>query len=171
MFLVSSPVRAADPHAVVVLNMGRIMTDADAVKSVNQQTAKLQDIDREQIKKIEAGLRKERTKLHQQKTILPKAQYEKKVATFNKKKQDTRKKFQQQAKRLRAAKSNALGKIRKAITPIVTKIVNERKVNMVIAKAEVLFAKKELNITDTVLAQLNSTLKTVKVDVKKSIIE
>ena len=86
-------------------------------------------------------------------TMKPDAQKkeQEKIMKMQKKLQEDQAKLQEDAN---AAQSNAVGDILKKIEGIVNKLAENKKLDLIVAKASLAYNKKELEVTDDVVKQL-----------------
>ena len=74
-------------------------------------------------------------------------------------------KAQDRSHQLDRSLNTAIGKIQESIIPIVQRLTKEMGFNVVVDKTQVLFARRNLDITERVLRELDATLP--RVDVPK----
>lgn len=152
------------PAAVIaVLDFQLVMRESAAAKDISRQIKAYRQRYQSEIKQQEDILRNEERKLKQQRTILTPQSFEKKRQEFEQKVIAVQRKVQDRSRQLDRALNLALSKVQKAMLPIITELTQKEGFNLVVDKSQVLFAKKNLEITKIVLAVLNKTLPTVKV--------
>ena len=70
---------------------------------------------------------------------------------------------QKRRQQLEQVSTEAVSKVERALFEVLTKIAEERGLNVVLPTSQVLFFSRQIDLTDEVLAQLNATLSEVPV--------
>lgn len=150
-----------------IIDIQRILEESKAAKSAKNQVSKLKKkytneaksgIDR--LKKEEKALKK------QQKALSPEA-FAKKVQSFQQKYQDGKKEAFKKGKIVEAAYAKTLGLIKDNVVKIVAEIAEERKIDLILSKGQILYSRNGVEITDEIIERLNKKLKTVTINVQK----
>tara|TARA_B100000768_G_C11017780_1_gene264813 strand:+ start:166 stop:480 length:315 start_codon:yes stop_codon:yes gene_type:complete len=101
--------------------------------------------------------------LQQKKNILDQAEYKKKIIIFKNEvtthKQKQNKFFQELSNKKLAATQNMLNQI----NVILAKYSEEKKLQLIIQKKNIIIGKKELDITDDILKIVNQNMKKIKI--------
>jgi Skp family chaperone for outer membrane proteins len=152
------------PRAVVaVLDFQLVMRESAAAKDISRQINAYRQRYRNEIKAQEDTLRNEERKLKQQRAILTPQSFEQKRQEFERRVIAVQRSVQDRTRQLDRALNLALNKVQKAMLPIIAKLTENEGFNVVVDKSQVLFAKKSLDITKIVIAELNKSLPTLKV--------
>ncbi|MBL4739509.1 MAG: OmpH family outer membrane protein [Sneathiella sp.] len=154
---------AQSSQTVALLDLGKVLADSLAMKSVNLQVKEMEQKLRAEGVEGKNRLKQEQEELTQQRVILSPAIFDQKKKAFNAKASEFRKKMQSMLKQIALSRSAAVNKIEKKMEPIVSKIAKSVGATMIIEKKQILFGEKSLEITQQVISELNATLKDVPV--------
>jgi outer membrane protein len=165
MYVSLSPAFAAG-GTIATVNIQQIMHDSTAAKSVKEQLEAKQKAFQAQMSKKEEELQKEDQDLAKERAVLSPDAFDKKLKEFKEKATAAQKEVQAKRAELDNAFSTALLSIQKAISDIVSSVAKEKGYSVVIPASELLYVDQGLDITQTVLAKLNSTLPKVTVSFK-----
>ena len=69
-------------------------------------------------------------------------------------------------KKFEIAFEKATNRIQKALVDVLSVIANEKDLNLVLAKNQVLLVGKDIDLTDNAIKQLNKVLSSVKLELK-----
>lgn len=152
--------------AIAVVDIQKIMKDADAAKSINDQIEKKRSEYQKQISKQEDGLKKEHDDINKQQAVLAKDALENKMKDFNNKVASVQKDIQEKRVSLDEAFSNALGEVQNSLYNIIEEMSKEKQFVMAIPSSQILYAKDDMDITDEVLKRLNKKLPKVELKVQ-----
>jgi Skp family chaperone for outer membrane proteins len=164
------PALAQEPASLIastrtaVVNIQMIMRDATAAKSVRDQLEAKQKAYQAEIAKKEEALQKEDQELGKQRATLAKDVFETKVKALREKATTTQKEVASKKATLDSAFESALGQIQKAVSDIITEMAKEKGFVVALPSSQILYADSSLDISQEVLAKLNSKLP--KIDVK-----
>lgn len=150
-------------NAVAVVNVAKIMRDSKAAVSVRNQLQTKQKSFQSDLDAKEKSLLAEDQALVKQKDSTDKAAFEKKVKDFRDKAASEQKAVQVKKAALDKSFATALEDIQKNVLDIVKAVAAEKKLNLVVSSAQVLYSDASLDITDEVLKRLDSKLPTVSV--------
>lgn len=149
---------------VGVVNVGKIMQASKAATSVRTQLQTKQKSFQADLDAKEKELFTEDQALAKlSKETTDKAGFEKKVKDFRAKAATEQRAIQSKKAQLDKAFAAALEDIQKNMNDIVKQVAAEKKLNVVLASSQVLYADAPLDITDEVLSRLDSKLPSVTV--------
>jgi outer membrane protein len=159
--------QALPAPAIVVVDMTQIMRDAKAAKQVQAQVQNEMNDYSKEVAKREDDLKTLRDALERQRTVLtPEA--------FNAKSQEYQERYTAldrdvQAKRqaMQQSYSEAMTKIESVALQIIADVAKERKANMVVAKAALLYLADGIDVTAEVTHRLDDKLPTLVVSPPK----
>lgn len=165
VFSATAPGRAQGiPKAVVaVLDYQLLMRESAAAQDIRRQIQAYRQSYQSGISAEEDALRQEEQALKQQRTILTPEAFDAKRQAFERKVIDVQRSVQDRTRQLDRAFNTAMGEVQKAVVPIVTELTEEMGFNVVVDKSQVLFAKKALDITTQVMAELDKRVPSVEV--------
>ncbi len=163
----SLPLLAAPAFADMttgVVNVAKILHDSKAATSVrNQMQAKQKALQSEVSDKAKELHAEDQSLVKQKDTTTDKAAFDKKVKDFQDKAGKEEREVQDQKVALDKAFAGALEDIQKNVLDITKQVAAEKKLNLVVSSAQVLYADPSLDITDEVLKRLDAKLPTVAV--------
>ena len=161
--LSASAQQALPTPAVVVVDMTQIMRDAKAAKDVQAQIETEMNAYSSQVSQQENGLKTLRDDLERQRTVLApdvfntkSQEYQQRYAALDRDVQTKRQEMQQ-------SYSEAMTKVESAALQIVADVAKERKANMVVAKAALLYMDDALDVTPEVTRRLDEKLPSMAV--------
>jgi Skp family chaperone for outer membrane proteins len=161
--LLIAPVASQASNDIAVLNLQRIMRDSLAAKSLRDKLeSKQASFKQEMITKEQSLQEKERT-LAQQKAVIAPGEFEKKVKAFRVEATQAQREVQEKKAKLDKAFAEALEEVQVAIKSIVKDMAKEQQFKAVFPTSQLLYVDPAMDITEPVLAKLNSKLPTLKV--------
>lgn len=148
---------------VGVVNIAKILKDSKAATSVRSQLQAKQKSFQAELDAKEKSLFAEDQALVKQKDSTDKAAFEKKVKDFREKAATEQRAVQGKKAALDKSFAVALEEIQKNVLDIVKQVAAEKKLNLIVSSAQVLYGDESLDITGEVLKRLDSKLPTVAV--------
>ncbi len=150
--------------AVVVVDMTQIMRELKAAKDIQAQVQKEMDSYSKEVSLKENDLKVLRDELERQRTVLApevfsarSQDYQQRYAALDREVQVKRQEMQQ-------SYSDAMTKVEGAALQIVADVAKERKANMVVAKAALLYMDDGLDVTAEVTRRLDEKVPTMAVN-------
>ena len=148
-----------------VVDMKRILGQSTAYQSIVEQFEEIRRKHRNTFTKQEDVIRDEESKLLKQKNVLSKEVYAEKVKSLNKKINELKSKQSMDAQKFESDFEKSTNKIQGALVDVLSSIANKKKLDLVLAKSQVLLVGKEIDITDQAIQELNKVLP--KISLKK----
>ena len=145
--------------------MKRILGQSTAYQSIVEQFEEIRRKHRNTFTKQEDVIRDEESKLLKQKNVLSKEVYAEKVKSLNKKINELKSKQSTDAQKFESDFEKSTNKIQGALVDVLSSIANKKKLDLVLAKSQVLLVGKEIDITDQAIQELNKVLP--KISLKK----
>lgn len=158
----------AEDTKIAVVDVQQIVRNSLAAKDIAAQMEKKRLSYQSEITKQEEDLKKKDQDLSKQRGVLAPDAFDQKVKEFKTQAAEVQRNVQQRRSELDHAYSNALGVIQKSVYDIISKLSEERGFAIAIPTSQILFAKKDLDISDEVLKRLNAQLPKVSVTVEKA---
>lgn len=149
--------------SVGVVNVAKIMKDSKAASSVRSQLQAKQKSFQAELDAKEKALYAEDQSLAKEQGKTDKAAFEKKVKDFREKASKEQHDVQDKKAQLDKAVTAALEDVQKNVLDITKQIAAEKKMNIVLSAAQVLYSDDTLDITDEVLKRLDAKLPNVTV--------
>jgi len=158
---------AVPPPVIVVVDMTQIMRDAKAAKDVQSQVETAMNAYSKVVSQREIELKNLRDELERQRTVLA-------PDVFNVRSQDYQQRYagldhDVQAKRqaMQGSYSEAMTKIENVALQIIADVAKERKANLVVAKAALLYMNDGVDVTADVTQRLDAKVPTMAVNLPK----
>lgn len=156
--------QALPTPVAVVVDMTQIMRNAKAAKDIQAQVEKEMNAYRAQVQTREDELHKLQDGLERQRTVLA-------PEVFNARSQDYQQRYaaldsdvQAKQRAMQQAYGEAMTKVENAALQIVAQVAKERKANMVLAKAALLYMDDSLDVTAEVTRRLDETMPSMVVN-------
>jgi outer membrane protein len=155
---------APPPPVIVVVDMTQIMRDAKAAKAVQGQVEAAMNAYSKVVSQRENDLKNLRDELERQRTALA-------SDVFNVRSQDYQQRYaaldhdvQTKRQAMQANYSEAMTKIENVALQIIADVAKERKANLVIAKAALLYMSESIDVTADVTQRLDAKVPTMVVN-------
>lgn len=150
-------------NGVVTIDMLRIERDAAASKSIRSQLEKYHTADQQEITKQENDLRKLEQELGQQRALISPEAFAERRRQFEQKVNNLQRDAQSRKREFDKVQVNASRTIETTLRQVIEQLVTERKLVLVLSKAQTMYAAPDLEITNEVLKRLDAKLPSVKV--------
>ncbi len=154
---------AAAAVKIAVLDDQKILQTSAAAKSIDAQLKDRRDGIEKQLADLRKKLDSAKHKLETDKDKVKPEEFSKEVTSYQNDYMSAQKFADSKRQELELAANTALGQMRAAITKIVTDMAQKNGYTLVLTRQNVVLADASMDITDTVLAQLDKTLTTVPV--------
>ncbi len=148
-----------------VVNTQKIMSDSLAAKSIQTQLEKQRKIFQDEFSKLERELVDKEKSLVDLRGKISAEEFEKKGQEYKDEVLRIQKLEQQRKQALEQAVGVALNELRGKVFEIVNDIAEKEQYEMVVGNQNVMWSKKEMDITDAVMARLDKSLKQVDLKV------
>ena len=156
----------ADKIAIAVVDIQSLLKDSKAAQSVESQLTPIRKNFQTEVDKEEKGLRAAEKKIMDEKPNLSEEELKEKAQGFQKKVAASQKKIQERKNKLDKAVATAIGKLRSEIVKVVAEIGDQKNLDLVLARTDVVIVAKNLDITSEVLERINKDLPTVAVTIE-----
>ncbi len=164
VFLVASP--AYSQVSIAVVDVDAILSESKAAKSIKSQVKKKREGFIDNVKKEEGKLRKEQKAIEAKRDSMSKEELVKKAQEFEKGRLSARKSIEEQKSKLDKAYTKSMNMLTKVIFEVCQEIANERKIDLIITKQNIIVGSLSLDITKEVMARMNKKLPNITLDVK-----
>ena len=149
---------------VGVVDMRKILNESTAYQGVVEQFEDIRRKQRNRMTKKEDELRDEENNLFKQKNIISKEAYSKKLKDLTNKVNLLKKKTNEEIKKYEITFEKATMKIQSSLVDVLAKIANDKQLDLVLAKDQVLLVGKDIDLTDESIGKLNEILPKLKFD-------
>ncbi len=149
---------------VGVVDMRKILNESTAYQGVVEQFEDIRRKQRNRMTKKEDELRDEESNLFKQKNIISKEAYSKKLKDLTNKVNLLKKETNDEIKKYEISFEKATMKIQSSLVDVLAKIANDKQLDLVLAKDQVLLVGKDIDLTDESIGKLNEILPKLKFD-------
>lgn len=146
------------PPVIIIVDVQQILRDSLVAKNVQAEMTRRTDRYTKEVSSQENELRRTQDELEQQRTVLS-------VDAFNAKMRDFQQRYdaldhgvQVTRQALQQSFNDAMTKVENAALQIISDIAAERKANLVVTKAAVLFTAPGLDVTQEVIRRLDAKM-------------
>lgn len=153
------------PAVVGIVDVQRILNEASAARNIREQVEKFRTAYLAELTLEETRLRGEEQELSRQRSILSADALAERERAFRTRVAEVQQRAQTISRRLENTFGKAMNQVRQAMLPIFADLTRERGINIIVAKSQILFAVRMLEITDEVLLRLDAALPEVAVAV------
>ncbi len=147
-----------------VVDMKKILAQSKAYQSLVDQFEDVRRKHRNTFTKQEDIIRDEESELLKQKNILSKEAYAEKVKTLGKKINELKSRQAKDAQKFELSFEKSTNKIQGALVDVLSIIANKKKLNLVLAKSQVILVGKDIDLTDDAVSELNKVLPKITLD-------
>ena len=151
------------PPRIIVVDFQLVLRESQAVASIEAQIAGLRDQFQIEFASIEEQLRDAETQLGEERLRLSAEEFRDRRRQFEQQVADAQIAAQQRRNALDQATESAMGVVRATLLEVVAEIANERAVQLVLSKPQVILVDRSLDVTDEALSRLDQRLASVDV--------
>lgn len=161
--LAAPPVAAQEIPApvIIIVDVQQILRDSLVAKNVQAQMTQRTDAYTKEVSDQENELRRTQDELERQRTVLSPDAFNAKMRDFQQRYDALDHGVQATRQGLQQAYNDAMTKVENTALQIISDIAVERKANLVVTKAAVLFTAEGLDITQEVIRRLDEKLPSV----------
>jgi len=161
--LASTPLTAQEiaPPVIVIVDVQEILRDSLVAKNVQAQMTQRTDRYTKEVSDQENELRRTQDELERQRTVLSPDAFNAKMRDFQQRYDALDHGVQATRQALQQSYNDAMTKVENTALQIISDIAGERKANLVVTKAAVLFTAEGLDITQEVIRRLDEKLPSV----------
>jgi outer membrane protein len=152
------------PPAVVVVDMTQIMRDSKAAKDIQAQVQKEMDSYSREVSLKENDLKVLQDDLERQRTVLAPEVFSARSQEYQQRYSALDREVQVKRQEMQQSYSDAMTKVEGVALQIVADVAKERKANMVVAKAALLYMDDGLDVTAEVTKRLDDKVPTMTVN-------
>jgi len=168
LFLVFSVVATGSNSAsakekIAVIDLGFVLSKSTAMRTADKQIAAMEAAYKKEKEAKEISLRDEEQKLRQQRAIITPESFSQKRENFSKRVRAHQISVRQKAQQFVATRLKAVETLEKAMEPVVSKIANKVGADVIVERKRTFFTLKSLDISKSVLVELNKALPTIKI--------
>lgn len=153
--------------SIAVVDIEKILSESKAAKSVQSQVDEKRKTFLSEVEAAEKKLRDEQVAIESKRETLSKEELTEKAKGFETSRMEARKKIQDTKAKLDQAYADAMNKLTKTIYEVSQKLADERKIDLIITRQNIIVGSMSLDVTKDVLEKLDAALPTLSLDVKK----
>ena len=149
---------------IAYIDIDYIIKNSIVGKQISEHISNLKNSKTNEFKAIEKNFKDKEKKLIAKKNIISEEKFRSEINSLNKELKsynDKRKKF---AKSLEIKNINLTKKILETLNPIISEFVNQNEISLVLSKSNIIIGKKNLDITFSIIENLNKKLKTINLN-------
>ncbi len=165
MLILSTTASLAQNAKIAVLDVEKVLNDSLAGKSIQAQLSSRREAFQKEFSSRENNLVSAERSLIEKKADMSADNFAAKRKEFETQLLETRNLFQKRRNALDKGLSAALADLRKNVIEVAAKVADEGKHEIVLTRNSVVIVQKEMDITEAVLARLNSKIQSIKLDV------
>jgi outer membrane protein len=155
-------------QGIGIVDIQALLRDSKAGKSIQKQMEGLQKTFRDDVAKQEKDLRAADEQLGRQRTVLSQEAFEAKRLELQKEIAQAQGKVQEKKRILDTAFGKAVEQVQNKAVQIIAKVAEQKKLLLVIPRTQVVLAENSMDLTQTVMSDLDKDLTSVKVVLEKS---
>ena len=163
-FIFNQSFAISGDNRIAVINIKEVLQNSLAMKEVQNIISEKEKIYQGQIDKQQAKLEAEVKKIESKRSILSEEALNKEKRQFVEKFNKLKAELESKQKSLKNAYTSSMAKLDKKINEIVSKISQERSIDIVLPASGVVSYNRDLDITSRVLRILNKELKTIRIN-------
>jgi outer membrane protein len=152
---------------IVVVDMTQIMREAKAAKDVQSQVERQMNAYSKEVSQKEGELKSLRDDLERQRTALAPDVFQARSQEYQQRYAELDRDVQAKRQALQQSYSESMTKVENVALQIISEIAKERKANIVVAKAALLYMEDALDVSGEVTRRLNDKLPTMAVGLPK----
>ncbi len=145
-------------NKIAYIDIDFILNNSIVGQSISDHIKKIKEKKNSEFKTIEKQLSDKENDIVKQKNIIEKNEFEKKIKNLKNEIKDYRKKKLLANEEINKKKIDYTKQVLKVLDPIISKYVEDNSINVVFPKKNIIIAKKNLDITDSVMNLLNSQI-------------
>ena len=151
-------------NKVVYIDMNRILNESKVGIFVEKELTKIHNAKLDNFKQIEEKLKKEEIGLISKRNIMAREDFDKKVKVLNEEAQ----KYQDERRKwfdgITVKRNNARAEVLESLDPILTEHFEQNQISLMLYKRNIAIGSSELDITDTIIDELNKKLPSIKLN-------
>ncbi len=164
IFCISCPAYAQ--ISIAVVDVDTILSESKAAKSIKSQVKKKREGFIDNVKKEEDKLRKEQKAIEAKRDSMSKEELVKKAQEFERGRLNARKSIEEKKSKLDKAYSKSMNSLTKVIFEVCQEIADERKIDLIITRQNIIVGSLSLDITTEVMERMNEKLPKLDLDVE-----
>ena len=145
-------------NKIAYIDIDYILNKSIAGQSISKHIQKIKENKNNKLKLIEKQLADKKNDIIKKKNIIEKIEFEKKINTLKNEINDYKKKKLLFENKINKEKIKYTKVVLKTLNPIISKYVEDNSITIVFPKKSIILAKKNLDITNSIMELLNNQL-------------
>ena len=151
-------------NKVVYIDMNRILNESKVGIFVEKELTKAHEIKLDNFKKTEEKLKKQEIDLISKRNIMAREEFDKKVKLLNEEAQTYQDERRAWFDGITVKRNNARAEVLESLDPILTEHFEQNQISIMLYKRNIAIGSSELDITDTIIDELNKKLPSIKLN-------
>ena len=152
---------ASAEQKIAYIDIDYIIKNSAVGKQISVHISKLKNTKIKEFKAIEKNFKDKEKKLMAKKNIISEDKFKSEINSLNKELKSYNDQRKQFAKSLEQKQINLTKKILETLNLIISEFVNQNEISLVLSKSNIIVGKKNLDITSSIIENLNNKLKTI----------
>ena len=148
---------------IVYVDMAYLINKSSAGLNISSQLTKNHKKQTSELKTIEEELKKDEVEIIQQKNIISKEDFEKKISALRDKASKYQKLRKESNNKFNKKRNQATTQLIKIIQKIIAEYAENNDISIIVQKKNIVIGKSNLDITPIILKTLNNDFKTLKI--------
>ena len=155
------PATAQDGMGIAILDMDRILRESKAATNLREEVDKQRQIYQSKLSEQENALRAADQELARQRAVLSAEAFAAKRKELQDQAMGLQQEFLTRQKELEQLFGKGIGQVRSAMAEVAKEIADEQGIDLILLKATIVLASRELDITEDALKRLDEKLPSV----------
>jgi len=151
-------------NKVVYIDMNKILNESKVGTFVENSLTKLHETKLNNFEKTEEILKKKEIDLISKRNILAKNEFDAKVKLLNEDAQNYQAERRKWFDEIATKRNTARAEVLKSLDPIITDYFEKNQISLILYKRNIAIGNNELDITDSIIDELNKKLPSIKLN-------
>ena len=149
---------------VVYIDMNRILNESKVGSFVEKELTESHEEKLDKFKKTEEELKKDEIELISKRNIMAREEFDKKAKFLTEEAQKYQDERRQWFDEITVKRNNARAEVLKSLDPIITEYFEQNQISLMLYKRNIAIGISELDVTDTIIDELNKKLPSIKLN-------
>ena len=156
-----APAAAQEGTVIAILDMERILRESKAATTLRQEVERQRQVHQNTLREQENALRSADQELARQRAVLSAESFTAKRKELQEQAVNLQQEFVSRQKEMEELFGRGIGQVRNALAQVAKEIADERGINLILLKATIVLASRDLDITEEALKRLDERLPSV----------
>lgn len=158
-----NPALSAEPQVIAILDMERILRESKAAKTLRTEVDKRRTTFQAELQNQENALRAADQELARQRAVLSAEAFAAKRKELQDQAAGLQQDFLKRQNEMEQLFGRGIGQVRDALAEVAREIASEQSIDLILLKATIVLATRDLDITDEALKRLDEKLPSISV--------